>query len=112
MDKTILLIGGNSGIGLESAKLLQSQGHQLHAAARSPEALQALGIATQSFDATGDLSLELLGRHHNREPTFETTGCFYGYLHDLKHNLIGKKMGWTMGLEPTTAGITTRSSTN
>ncbi len=59
MAKTILLIGGNTGIGLASAKLLQSQGHQLHAAARSPEPLQALGIPTQPFEATGEMALEL-----------------------------------------------------
>ena len=59
MGKHILLIGGNTGIGLESAKLLQSQGHSLHAAARSPEPLAHLGIPTQPFEASGEVSLEL-----------------------------------------------------
>ena len=59
MSKTILLIGGNTGIGLATAKHLQTQGHQLHAAARSPEPLEALGIPTQAFEAAGEVRLEL-----------------------------------------------------
>ena len=56
---TYLLIGGNSGIGLETAKLLQSQGHTLLAASRSSSELETLGIPVQSFDAEnpGDLDL-------------------------------------------------------
>ena len=30
----------------------------------------------------------------------------------MQNSTQRKKMGWTMGLEPTTAGITIRSSTN
>lgn len=59
MAKTTLLIGGNSGIGLATAKALQAQGHSLLAAARSPEPLAALGIPTQPFEATGEVKLEL-----------------------------------------------------
>ncbi|MES2982647.1 MAG: SDR family oxidoreductase [Verrucomicrobiota bacterium] len=47
----ILLIGGNSGIGLSTAKLLKTQGHQLTVASRSNAALAELGIFTQPFDA-------------------------------------------------------------
>ena len=56
---TYLLIGGNSGIGLETAKLLQSEGHTLIAASRSSDQLEALGIQVQPFDAKnpGDLDL-------------------------------------------------------
>jgi NAD(P)-dependent dehydrogenase (short-subunit alcohol dehydrogenase family) len=59
MAKTILLIGGNSGIGLATAKALQTQGIKLIAASRSTDKLEALGIPTQSFDAEnpGKLSL-------------------------------------------------------
>lgn len=59
MAKHILLIGGNSGIGLASAQRLQAQGHVLVAAARSPQPLQELGISTQPLDLAGDLQLEL-----------------------------------------------------
>ena len=51
MASPILLIGGNSGIGLATAKVLQAEQQPLIAAARSPQALQALGIETLSFDA-------------------------------------------------------------
>lgn len=48
---TYLLIGGNSGIGLATATLLQSQGHEILAASRSCDHLAALGIPVQPFDA-------------------------------------------------------------
>lgn len=58
-SKNILVVGGNSGIGLATAKLLQSQGHRLTAAARRPESLAQLGIPSQPFEATGEVTLEL-----------------------------------------------------
>lgn len=59
MPKTILLIGGNSGIGLATARLLQSQGDHVLAAARSPGPLAQLGIPTQPFDALNPSPLDL-----------------------------------------------------
>ena len=59
MSRTILLIGGNSGIGLATARLLQAQGHSLIAAARTTEPLEALGIPVQSFDALNPGALSL-----------------------------------------------------
>lgn len=56
---TILLLGGNSGIGLATAKLLQSEGHTLLAASRSSDQLQALGIPVQPFDAENPGPLDL-----------------------------------------------------
>jgi NAD(P)-dependent dehydrogenase (short-subunit alcohol dehydrogenase family) len=51
MPKTILLIGGNSGIGLATAQLLQASGYSLVAAARQAAPLVNLGIPVQPFDA-------------------------------------------------------------
>ena len=48
---TYLRIGGNSGIGLATARLLLSEGHTLIAASRSSDRLAALGIPVQPFDA-------------------------------------------------------------
>ncbi|MGJ8696713.1 MAG: SDR family NAD(P)-dependent oxidoreductase [Verrucomicrobiaceae bacterium] len=59
MARTILLIGGNSGIGLAIAKRLHSQGDHVHATARSHDQLAALGVPTQSFDATEPADLDL-----------------------------------------------------
>ncbi len=59
MPKTILLIGGNSGIGLATARLLKQQGNSLFAAARSPGPLADLGIPVQPFDALDPGPLEL-----------------------------------------------------
>ncbi|MEM9081712.1 MAG: SDR family oxidoreductase [Verrucomicrobiota bacterium] len=55
----ILLIGGNSGIGLATAKSLQAAGHNLFAASRSQDQLQTLGIPVQDFDASTPTKLEL-----------------------------------------------------
>lgn len=59
MEATILLIGGNSGIGLATARLLKSSGASLVAAARTARPLAELGIPVQEFDALAPSSLEL-----------------------------------------------------
>ena len=59
MSRTILLIGGNSGIGLATARLLKSQGITLLAAARSAGPLEELGIPVQPFDALNPTPLTL-----------------------------------------------------
>ncbi len=59
MSRTYLLIGGNSGIGLATARLLKSRGDSLVAAARSPQPLAELGISVQPFDALSPGPLEL-----------------------------------------------------
>lgn len=53
------MIGGNTGIGLATARLLQAQGNSLFAAARSPGPLEELGIPVQPFDALNPGHLEL-----------------------------------------------------
>jgi 3-oxoacyl-[acyl-carrier protein] reductase len=53
------MIGGNSGIGLATARLLKAQGVSLVAAARSPGPLAELGIPVQPFDAMQPAALEL-----------------------------------------------------
>jgi 3-oxoacyl-[acyl-carrier protein] reductase len=59
MEKNILLIGGNSGIGLATAKLLKSSGYSLIAASRSSDKLSSLGIPVQPFNAENPGTLEL-----------------------------------------------------
>ena len=59
MEKTVLLIGGNSGIGLATAKRLLSYGINLTAASRSTDQLSALGIPVQLFDAEDPGQLDL-----------------------------------------------------
>ena len=57
--KTILLIGGNSGIGFQAAQTLIDQGHRVLAAVRDGSALEALGVETQPFDALAPTDLTL-----------------------------------------------------
>jgi NAD(P)-dependent dehydrogenase (short-subunit alcohol dehydrogenase family) len=59
MSRNILLIGGNSGIGLATAKLLASKGNKVLAAVRNAEPLVALGIPVQPFDARSPGPLEI-----------------------------------------------------
>ena len=51
MSKHIAIIGGTSGIGRATVAQLLADGHQVHAACRSPEKLADLGIVAQPFDA-------------------------------------------------------------
>lgn len=55
----ILLIGGNSGIGLATAKKLLGVGHEVLAASRGKDQLEELGIPTQDFDAESVGTLDL-----------------------------------------------------
>ena len=59
MARTILLIGGNSGIGLATARQLLAQGDTVLAAARSPGPLEEIGVTVQAFDALNPGSLDL-----------------------------------------------------
>lgn len=51
MSHSTLLVGGNTGIGLATARLPAARGDRLCAAARSPGPLESLGIPVQPFDA-------------------------------------------------------------
>lgn len=53
------MIGGNSGIGLATARLLKAQGISIIAAARTPGPLAELGIPVQPFDAQNPVTLDL-----------------------------------------------------
>ena len=59
MAKNALLIGGNTGIGLESAKQLTSIGWNMTAAVRDSAPLTPLGISCQPFDAERVPTLDL-----------------------------------------------------
>jgi 3-oxoacyl-[acyl-carrier protein] reductase len=96
MPHTFLLIGGNSGIGLATARQIRSQGDSLVAAARNPGPLAELGIPVQPFDATSPSPLDL-------PPVLNGLIYFPGsitlkpfhrlthadFLHDLQVNLLG-----------------------
>lgn len=96
MSRQILLIGGNSGIGLASARLLVSRGASVTAAARTPGPLAELGIPVQPFDAVNPTPLEL-------PPVLDGLVYFPGsitlkpfhrltdddFLHDFRVNCLG-----------------------
>jgi NAD(P)-dependent dehydrogenase (short-subunit alcohol dehydrogenase family) len=59
MQDPILIIGGNSGIGLEAVRKLQAADVPILVAARTPGPLAQMGIPVQPFDASGPVQLEL-----------------------------------------------------
>lgn len=59
MGKTILVIGGNSGIGLATVKRLLANGVAVVAAARNSAPLEEMGVRIQPFDAVHSAVLEL-----------------------------------------------------
>lgn len=59
MARDILLVGGNSGIGLATARLLKARGDSVIAAARTAGPLEELDVPVQAFDATKPLALDL-----------------------------------------------------
>lgn len=96
MRDPILIIGGNSGIGLATAKRLQADDVQVLAALRSPEALAGMGIETQSFDAASGADLDLPDRlgglvyfpgSINLKPFHRLSDD--DFLGDLQTNLLG-----------------------
>jgi len=59
MSRTILLIGGNSGTGLATARRLLYKGDSVIAAARNAGPLAELGIQVQPFDALKPVAFDL-----------------------------------------------------
>jgi 3-oxoacyl-[acyl-carrier protein] reductase len=59
MARRILIIGGNSGMGLATARLLMARGDSVTAAARKAGPLEELGVPVQAFDAFNPGALEL-----------------------------------------------------
>ena len=57
--RSVLLIGGNSGIGNAAARLLVAEGWSVRSASRSAGPLAELGIPTQHFDAEKVPELEI-----------------------------------------------------
>lgn len=96
MQKNILLIGGNSGIGLAAAQLLHASGHSLIAAARHAGPLAEMGIPVQPFDAAAptlnDLPPVLDGLVYfpgsiTLKPFHRVTA--EDFLHDFQTNCLG-----------------------
>ncbi len=96
MSRTFLIIGGNSGIGFATARLLKLQGNNVIAAARTAGPLEEIGIPVQPFDATNPAPLDL-------PPTLDGLIYFPGsitlkpfhrltaqdFLHDFQVNFLG-----------------------
>ena len=63
VDRTVVIIGGSSGIGLETARLAQAHGAEVILAARNPDRLgdaakQVNARSTAAFDVTDPASVE------------------------------------------------------
>ena len=72
--QTVLVIGGSSGIGLETARLARANGADIILTARDPDRLHGagreLGASIAAFDAT---DFDRLGRFFDALPTPSTT---------------------------------------
>src|SRR5688572_14184438 len=68
--QTVVVIGGSSGIGLETARRARAEGADVILAARDPDRLHRVGLelgaSLAAFDAT---DFERLGRVFNGRPT-------------------------------------------
>lgn len=96
MSRTYALIGGNTGIGYALAQRLLKSGHTVHAAARKPDALAALGIPVQPFDAESPGALSWPERldglvYCPGTITLKSFGRLTAddFLRDLRINLLG-----------------------
>ena len=62
LGKTVVVIGGSAGIGLETARRARAEGAELILTGRNPERLQQaareLGARSRAFDATDPAALE------------------------------------------------------
>jgi len=88
--KTILIAGGNSGIGLQAARDLLADGHRLVLLGRDPRkgeaALASFGTAADrasfvaadlsTHDGVRDAAQRVLGRHDRIDAILHTTGVF------------------------------------
>ena len=62
MKKSILVIGGNKGLGFETAKVLQQKGYNVYIGSRDAErgrqAADELGVKYVQLDVTDDISIQ------------------------------------------------------
>ena len=74
LGQTVVVIGGSSGIGLETARLARGKGADIILTARDPDRLHRagleLGASIGAFDAT---DFDRLGRFFDALPTPSTT---------------------------------------
>lgn len=59
MDKNVLIIGGNSGIGAALVEKFLASGDKVHVALRQPEEVSSAVASKQVYDVTGDGDLTL-----------------------------------------------------
>jgi len=63
-DRTVVVIGASSGIGLETARAFRDQGDTVHAAARRPIDLE--GVSTHALDFTDRPALDAFAAQFDR----------------------------------------------
>jgi 3-oxoacyl-[acyl-carrier protein] reductase len=99
MPRNILLIGGNSGIGLATARLLTARGDAVTAATRNPGALAETGATILPYDADAHTPLDLpasldglvyLPGTISLKPFHRLTA--EDFLHDFRINCLGAAM--------------------
>lgn len=103
LGQTVVVIGGSSGIGLETARRVRAEGAKVILTARNPERLRQAASeveaqGTAAFDATDPLALEsFFGDLPVIDHVMVTAGRpYYGRLADMDfakiHDLIGEHL--------------------
>ena len=103
LGQTVVVIGGSSGIGLETARRVRAEGAKVILTARNPERLRQAASeveaqGTAAFDATDPLALEsFFGGLPVIDHVMVTAGRpYYGRLADMDfakiHDLIGEHL--------------------
>ena len=103
LGQTVLVIGGSSGIGFETARRARAEGAKVILTARNPERLKRAAsdvdaLSTAAFDATDPVAIErFFGEVQKIDHVMVTAGRpYYGRLVDMDftkvRNLIGEHL--------------------
>lgn len=114
MKKRIVIYGGTGGIGSAAAKLLQSQGHELHLVARNETELAAFSEELQASYTSGDVCDDTLFQRVTDDFAAPWDGLVFSvgtinlgsirrlaasdFLHDFRVNALGAALAVKAGL--------------
>ncbi len=81
MTQTVLIYGGNGGIGAATARLLKASGHHLHLVARNAEQLSLVASELDASTTIGDVLDETLFARATAEAVAHSDGALAGLVY-------------------------------